>query len=219
MTVKLIIMDVDGTIYDQPQLRWKMLFEMLRYFSIRPWKWNDAACLMHFRREREANYQSPVASLEEAQYEWAANKTGRPPSEIKSLVQEWMFQRPLKYLLRCKRRGLDEFVASLKSQGVRLVFLSDHPAEAKLKAMNLGEFASYSATCAAINAQKPAPTGLLYIASTLGVAPESCLVIGDRDDRDGEAARRARMNYAILSKTSDGNTKVRDFSEIRLSSA
>jgi len=29
----------------------------------------------------------------------------------------------------------------------------------------------------------------------LGAAPSQCLVIGDREDRDGEAARAAGMRY------------------------
>ncbi|WP_196795358.1 HAD hydrolase-like protein [Richelia intracellularis] len=32
----------------------------------------------------------------------------------------------------------------------------------------------------------------------MGVSVEDCLLIGDRDDRDGECARRAGMKYFIL---------------------
>jgi HAD superfamily hydrolase (TIGR01549 family) len=42
---------------------------------------------------------------------------------------------------------------------------------------------------------KPAPDGYLLAAERLGVVPAGCLVIGDRDDTDGEAARRAGMAF------------------------
>ena len=42
---------------------------------------------------------------------------------------------------------------------------------------------------------KPDPDGYLSAAGRLGVAPERCLVLGDRADADGEAARRAGMTF------------------------
>jgi beta-phosphoglucomutase-like phosphatase (HAD superfamily) len=44
---------------------------------------------------------------------------------------------------------------------------------------------------------KPHPLGLLTVAALLGVRPERCLIIGDRDDRDGEAARRGGFRFLM----------------------
>jgi phosphoglycolate phosphatase/putative hydrolase of the HAD superfamily len=214
MSIKLIIMDVDGTIYDQPRLRRKMLFELLGHYLVRPWKWRDVLSIVHFRREREFGVQKQAESIDAAQYEWAAEKSGHPPERIRTLVEEWMYQRPLKHILSCKRLGLDEFVDQLKLKGIQLAFLSDHPPAAKLEVLSLGEFQSFSATHPEINTLKPSPNGLLYIARSLGVPPDACLVIGDRDDRDGEAARRANMKYMILSSEADGNTRIACFDDV-----
>src|SRR5690606_40516027 len=47
------------------------------------------------------------------------------------------------------------------------------------------------------SALKPAPDGYLKAALSLGVSPEHCLVIGDRDDADGAAARAAGMAFRL----------------------
>ncbi|MBF1704271.1 MAG: HAD-IA family hydrolase, partial [Selenomonas sp.] len=56
----------------------------------------------------------------------------------------------------------------------------------------------YDSTQPEINAFKPNPDGLLYIMKTLKLKKAECLMIGDRDDRDGECARRAGIDYCIL---------------------
>ena len=45
---------------------------------------------------------------------------------------------------------------------------------------------------------KPAPEGFLLAEERLGVEPADCLVIGDRDDADGEASRRAGMGFRLI---------------------
>ena len=42
---------------------------------------------------------------------------------------------------------------------------------------------------------KPSPGGLLDAARQLGMSARDCLMIGDRPEVDGEAARRAGMAY------------------------
>jgi phosphoglycolate phosphatase/putative hydrolase of the HAD superfamily len=48
-----------------------------------------------------------------------------------------------------------------------------------------------------VNRMKPDPLGLIILAERLRIPVESCLLIGDRDERDGECARRAGMPYLI----------------------
>ena len=63
-----------------------------------------------------------------------------------------------------------------------------------------------------IHAVKPNPNGILYILQKFGIEKSTCLVIGDRDDRDGEAARRAGVDYLILpNEMHDRKLVVREF--------
>ena len=45
---------------------------------------------------------------------------------------------------------------------------------------------------------KPAPRGFLQIAADLGAKPKECLVVGDRDDTDGQGARNAGMKFVQI---------------------
>ena len=45
---------------------------------------------------------------------------------------------------------------------------------------------------------KPDPEGYLSAGSRLGIDPGRCLVIGDRDDADGAAARAAGMGFCLI---------------------
>jgi HAD superfamily hydrolase (TIGR01509 family) len=45
---------------------------------------------------------------------------------------------------------------------------------------------------------KPHPEGYLLAAQALSVDPSRCLVIGDRPDADGEAARAAQMAFRLV---------------------
>jgi beta-phosphoglucomutase-like phosphatase (HAD superfamily) len=45
---------------------------------------------------------------------------------------------------------------------------------------------------------KPHPEGYVTAAERLGVAPGRCLVVGDRMDVDGEAAKLAGMAFRLV---------------------
>ena len=51
----------------------------------------------------------------------------------------------------------------------------------------------------ALKRLKPCPDGFELAASLLEVAPSDCLVLGDREDADGDAARRAGMRFRLIS--------------------
>jgi FMN phosphatase YigB (HAD superfamily) len=57
-----------------------------------------------------------------------------------------------------------------------------------------------SSTDAEVDRLKPDPKGLILAASKLKTPLKECLFIGDRDDKDGECARRAGMPYLILNR-------------------
>jgi len=57
-----------------------------------------------------------------------------------------------------------------------------------------------SATDVEVGRLKPDPKGLIVAASSLNTPVKECLFIGDRDDKDGECARRAGMPYLILNR-------------------
>lgn len=199
--IKLVIFDVDGTLYNQSKLRWQMLFALMGYYLLRPWKYKDFLILYHFRVEREKKADFLGADLLHLQYEWCADKIDVPLSRIKSVVNKWIFNFPNQYLASCKYPDINFFFESLKSRQISTAVYSDYDSDLKLKAMDLNVDLNVASTDESINAMKPLPNGLIEILTKFKIQDKnSCLFIGDREELDGECAKRAGIPYLIINK-------------------
>jgi HAD superfamily hydrolase (TIGR01549 family) len=132
----------------------------------------------------------------------AAACTGIDAQMLEATVTEWMFHRPRPWLRLFRRRSLLAEIATFRLAGGRTGLVSDYPAMIKLQALNaahLFDVVVASGEPGGPPRLKPAPDGFLLAAERLGAAPADCLVIGDRLDTDGEAARRAGMAFRKIS--------------------
>ncbi len=197
--VRAVIFDVDGTLYDKSKLYKYMLLEMLRFAAVCPARLNDLRILWYFRRLREKNASS--GNLEQRQFEWAAGACNVPVERVRHVIEEWMFMKPLAYLRGCLHPGIRELFSLLRWNKIPIGVFSDYPVKEKLDALQLKADAVVSATDAEVDRLKPDPKGLIVTASKLNAAIGNCLSIGDRDDKDGECARRAGMPYLILNRS------------------
>jgi phosphoglycolate phosphatase/putative hydrolase of the HAD superfamily len=193
-----VVFDVDGTLYDQRALRRRMLVELAAYCAARPWRIPDLRLIALFRRERERRAHERPASLESAQYEWAAAAAGARPERVREVIEHWMERAPLRHLARCRHAGVVELFRLLGERSTRIAVFSDYPAREKLAALGLEVDCVVSALDPEVNRLKPDPTGLVVAAQRLRVPVERCLMVGDRDDRDGEAARAAGMPFLLF---------------------
>jgi len=198
--IKVVIFDVDGTLYTQSKLRKKMLFSLLAYYALRPWRLKEMLMLQHFRHEREKRPGYAGPDLENAQYLWCAERGNYDVAQIKKVVAQWIFNYPNRYLAGCTYPGTKSFFEALQQNNIKIAIYSDYKAHDKLKAMGLPADMVVSSTDPHIDRLKPDPRGLLYIAEQLKVAPQECLFIGDRPELDGECAIRANMPYLIVEK-------------------
>ena len=78
--------------------------------------------------------------------------------------------------------------------------MSDYPADEKIHAMGLEADLVIAATDKRVNALKPDPAGLRFIAEYFKTDIRDIVLIGDREDTDGEAARRINMQSIIINK-------------------
>ena len=204
--MRAVLMDVDGTLYDQRWLRMLMALELAALPAAKR-SWGGAGrawrSLARFRRVREElrSLGRPASPLARLQYEVAAGQLGTEPAELAGLVEEWMYQRPLKYLRWCRRAGLERFLASLRERGLLAGIFSDHPSAAKIDALGLsGRFSiALSATDPEVNAFKPHPRGFQAACARWRLDPAEVLYVGDRPDVDVPGACAAGMPCAILS--------------------
>jgi HAD superfamily hydrolase (TIGR01509 family) len=195
------LVDLDGTLYRQTPVKLAMGMELLLS------GWGAIKTLRAFRHAHELlrDLPSDTAALAlspfQRQLEHAALALGRAPSDVEPVVQQWMFERPLKWVARAKRQALLDALASFRKAGGKTALVSDYPATGKLKALGaleLFEVVISNGEPGGPSRLKPHPEGYLSAAQRLGVDPARCLVIGDRDDADGAAARSAGMTVCII---------------------
>jgi FMN phosphatase YigB (HAD superfamily) len=189
------LVDFDGTLYSSAGVRLVMAMEL----SLGHWQ--AMAVLRRFRHEHE-NLRHASSVRAESPYrlqiERTAGQLNKPVAEIESLVGYWTQKRPAKWIKAFRRRRLLEEIRRFRQAGGRTALVSDYPARAKLEA--LGAHGLFDAVIASgepggPTRLKPCPDGYLLAAGRLGIEPSDCLVLGDRLDADGEAARRAGMAF------------------------
>ena len=185
MMYKLVVFDLDGTLYDKRGLSLRMVLHA-------PWD------LMKMRAERQTRARMKglwlgTENFVQTYNEQLAQRMGCSPLQAK----EWYEQRymPLMVKLIGKYQPLGEwvlpFVQDCQQKGIKMVVLSDYGfAKEKLQALGLEpSLFDWVVSAPELGGLKPAAELMHHVAERMGVAVEDCLVIGDREDTDGEMAR------------------------------
>lgn len=213
--LRLVVFDIDGTLYDQRCLRRKMLLSLALYCLRHPSQARILPRISVYRRCREELAEEEAETVSSLQYRRPAEKLGLDPREIQQVVEDWMLRRPLPHLLSCRYAKVADFMSALTQRGISIGVLSDYPAPDKLRALELTAEWMVSAVDPEVDRLKPHPQGLLRIMKLTGVDRDQALLIGDRDDRDGECARRAGVAYLIRSSDPpDSGPYFRDYAEL-----
>jgi FMN phosphatase YigB (HAD superfamily) len=195
------LVDLDGTLYRSKPVQLAMAAELLLF------GWGAIRTLRTFRRAHETLRSEPssanaiVRSPFQRQLDHAAEELGRTSGDVERVVRRWMFERPLKWVARSKRQALLDALVGFRAAGGKTALVSDYPATGKLQALgatSLFDLVVSNGEPGGPSKLKPDPEGYLSAAERLGVEPGRCLVIGDRDDADGAAARAAGMAVQII---------------------
>jgi HAD superfamily hydrolase (TIGR01549 family) len=190
------LIDLDGTLY---VARW---VKLLMAAELALGGWSAVRPLRRFRHEHELiREQGAPGDPFRLQLSRTAAALSLDEAELEATVRSWMIERPGKWLARFKRDALFEEIRAFRVAGGKTAVVSDYPARSKLRALGVSElFDTVVASGEPGGPQrlKPDPEGYLRAAEKLGVRPERCLVIGDRDDADGAAARAAGMRFRLM---------------------
>ena len=192
--IKGVLFDLDGTLYSQPRMRLLMVKDMILYYALHPSHVGQLRILVHFRRMREL-HDFRGGHIAETQYELTATRLGVKEECVRKVVDKWIMVEPLKHLAQCKFHYVDSVFARLKTRGRGIAIVSDYPVREKMLWLGLEADVSVCATDPDVDCLKPNPKGFLVAAAKLGLSPHECLVVGDRDEKDGEAARAAGMVF------------------------
>jgi HAD superfamily hydrolase (TIGR01549 family) len=194
-TYRAWLVDLDGTLYRPLALKLVMGAELTLLGR------RSLATVRRFRHEHERlrrESSTPVDGPFALQVARTAEALGVEAEDVERTITEWMITRPAKWLYPLRRRQLLEQIAAFRAAGGRTAIVSDYPATAKLCALRADRLFDTVVANGEPNGPrrlKPSPDGLLLAAEQLGVLPGECLVIGDREDADGAAARAAGMAF------------------------
>jgi putative hydrolase of the HAD superfamily len=196
---KVVIFDVDGTLYNQQKLRLYMLKHISFFLLKHPLKLKEIRIIIEFRKQREIRSGEKVKNIETAQYLWAAEKCRVNPDMVKKLVNKWIYEIPLQYLKKSGKTGLKRLFKKIKNNGIKIAIYSDYPAKKKIQVLGLSADLIISSIDKNIDCFKPDPKAVFYILKKLGInKPEDCLFVGDRYDKDQACADNARIVSLII---------------------
>lgn len=199
--IRLVVFDVDGTLYSQRPLRLKMAAALLRS-CVASFDPTPLRVLRVYRALREELAEQEVANFDAELVGRVAARFGRSEGQVRKIVDTWIDKAPLPHLRACRYEGVAEFFDAIRTSGRQIGILSDYPAKDKLRALGLDADFVSSAVDPEIGMLKPNPRGLLHLMDRAGARAHETILIGDRRERDGEAGRRAGVaTYLRTSKS------------------
>lgn len=199
---RLVVFDLDGTLYRQGPVRRGMLAEILaappEAGPGRPLgRLARLSLLRRFRRLREEISLSAPEGFDAALFARLARETGRGEPELRALAHDWMERRPLPRLMAARVPGAAELIAALRARGRAVAVWSDYPVTDKLAALGIEADHHLWAGDPGLGALKPDPAGLRLAMARAGAAPEETLMVGDRLSHDGAAAKAAGVDFLL----------------------
>jgi HAD superfamily hydrolase (TIGR01549 family) len=196
---KLVVFDVDGTLYRQSSLRLRMAREMLVHAAAKR-SWRHVSVLSAYRRIREELGDQETDQFDAVLLDRTAKACRVSPNLVHTVIAEWIETRPLRHLAGSRYARLVHLFDALHRHGKQIGIYSDYPAAAKLEALGLKADHVVCASDPHIGILKPNPRGLQKMMREAQVTPQETLLIGDRVERDGLAAQRAGTACLIRSE-------------------
>jgi len=186
--IRAICFDLDGTLYDLPKMKRRLWASMLRHPRVlSAWQKETEAV----RGQRHSDIHGWVAKQ-------VASKVGIETSKAAAIIQKVIFETyPSKFEPKHLLPGLQELFEELDQRNILRAVVSDHPVEKKLAGLAQSAGWACRIDCSALGAMKPLPDGLFKAADTMGLNVKELVLIGDRENTDGEMASAAGIPALI----------------------
>lgn len=193
--VKVVVLDLDGTLYDKHGLARRLV-------------WGDLLELSFIVRERRARKEMRgqwYGNSEMFNKTFFANMVKGSPW-TSSFIRWWYHTCYMPMMVRIIRKRYHprgwviDFVSACRQMGVGVVVLSDYShTEEKLQALGLDvQLFDWVVSAPELGGLKPAKELMVAVAEKVGVAPSQCVVIGDREDTDGAMARAVGAEFWLV---------------------
>lgn len=192
---KAVIFDFDGTLYDFRRLS-------LWLVAHAPWRTAKIGAERRTRRRLKGSDFGSKEGFEQAFYGELAGEMNVPSAKAKKWYETFYMPHMVRVLEHHykAREGVQKLLESLRAKSVKLAVFSDYPVvPERLSAIGLDSSSFDEVFSAAdIGGFKPSARLFRHVAESMGVEPSQCLVVGDRDDTDGEGARSSGMRFVQI---------------------
>jgi HAD superfamily hydrolase (TIGR01549 family) len=195
-TPKIIIFDLDGTLYNHSLLRVINILNLSINLMQQKLNISDLHIIASLRKLQE-NSSTKEATIQSV-FESLASRFEMPVSEVKAIRNRWMVDNQKWALVISKRRWLARRISKLRNHGILVAVWSDNPVDKKLEFLRYHTDFSLTSEDQEIDIGKPSPKGLLKILTYFNLSSSEAILIGDRIDRDGQAAQRAGVRFELI---------------------
>ena len=195
--MKAIIFDLDGTLYDNSKLPFRLIIRSLCKLKILKAERSSRKMLAG------VHFDSPD-DFYKKHFENMSQLCGKTPEK----VEHWYHDTYLPLMTRilakrytCKPNTI-ETLKMLREQGIKTAVLSDYECvKERLMAINIDpNLFDVCIDAPTTGGLKPDKSSFLHIAQIFGIEPNEVLVVGDRTDTDGEGAKLAGMHFLLANK-------------------
>ena len=194
--IKVVIFDLDGTLY---KVGWLMKFRFFCKLFPRS-RWLPA--YMKLRKALIGLECKNSVALKQALAVALAKKVKADPTRVYGWFEEAFYPAFVSTLEKTgwRRPGLDRVLEHLKTTNKVIAVVSDFAyVDERLAALNIepSQF-DYCLSCEECGTMKPSPRAFGSLVSDIGVGGEDVLIVGDRDDTDGDAARKMGAQFLFI---------------------
>ncbi len=197
--IAAVIFDFDGTLYDNTGIALKLV-------KARPFDMFKMNAERQARKLLKGTYFESEEKFLDQFFSVAAAKAKCSKEKFAAWYQGVYLPLMAKVLHQKfpARKNVDGLFETIKSKGIKLAILSDYSFVAqRMQAISISsENADIMKSSQELGGLKPAPQLFLKLADQLKITPEKILVVGDRDDTDGQGARNSGMKFVQIRKVS-----------------
>lgn len=197
---KLLIFDVDGTLYSLHLLRTIVFFDLIFLIIRRKTYWKDFKYFMKYRTYRESlrMYDVFLSDINDS----FCRRHSLSSQYLDSIVKEFTEFHILKYLQYCRYKYVIAFLKNQMNQANVICFLSDYPVREKLVRLGINASSDkcYSSTDVSIDRLKPSDAGLQNILRNHPFPKSDIYLIGDSVSRDGAIADSAGIQFVKINR-------------------
>ena len=193
--VKAVVFDVDGTLFDKRRIALHLIFDEPRYMFV-----------LNNERKARRTLSGVYFGDGRTYYETLYGKVAIMSHMSSKKVKWWYEHRYMPSMMRVLKKHyalrpwVSELLPRLREQGIKVAVLSDYGCvDERLAALGFDKsWADFVTDAPTMGGLKPCKETLLAVCQQLDVDPAEALMVGDRDDIDGEAARRCGMRFRLV---------------------